>query len=152
MTWMPVALAFATGSGVLANLALGRMYDRFGSRVVLGAIVLSALFPPIVFTGSLTAALIALPLWGIGYAVQDTLFKAIVADILPQQKRGLAFGLFYAGYGGGWLVGSVAAGLLYGLSHFAVAAFAMAAQLASLPVFMLARRRQAKHREHRRSA
>lgn len=152
LTWMPVALAFATGCGVVANLALGRMYDRFGPGVVTGAIILSALFTPLVFTGSLAGALIAMPLWGIGYAVQDTLFKAIVADILPHHKRGLAFGLFYAGYGGGWLVGSVAAGLLYGISHFAVAAFAMAAQLTALPLFMLARRRQEKHRDHRRSA
>src|ERR1051325_9960807 len=29
-SWMPVALAFATGCGGVANLALGRMFDKFG--------------------------------------------------------------------------------------------------------------------------
>jgi len=140
--WMPVALAFATGFGVIANLVLGRLFDRFGIAVVLGAVVLSALFTPLAFAGSLTAVIVAMPLWGIGYAIQDTLFKAIIADVLPEHKRGLAFGLFYTGYGCGWLVGGIAVGLLYAHSHAAVVAFAMAAQLASLPLFVLASRQQ----------
>ena len=53
-------------------------------------------------------------LWGIVYATQDTLFKAVLAGVLPEGRRNLGFGLFYIAYGGGWLVGSIAAGLLYG--------------------------------------
>jgi MFS family permease len=140
--WMPAALAFATGCGVIANLVLGRLYDRLGVGVVLGGVLLSALFTPLVFLGTLPAALIAMPLWGIGYAVQDTLLKAIVADVLPEHKRGLAFGLFYTGYGLGWLIGSTATGLLFDHSHTGVVAFAMIAQLLSLPLFVLARRHQ----------
>src|SRR5262249_10926333 len=97
--WIPVLLAFSTGSGVIANLALGRLYDRFQLPVLLTAVVLSSLFAPLVFQGSLAAVLLAMPLWGIGYAVQDTLLKAIVAGLLPEGRRSLAFGLFYAGYG-----------------------------------------------------
>jgi MFS family permease len=141
-TWMPVVLAFATGCGVIANLVLGRLFDRLGVGVTLAAVALSALFTPLVFAGSLATVLIAMPLWGIGYAVQDTLFKAIVADVLPEHKRGLAFGLFYTGYGCGWLVGSIAVGLLYEKSHLGVIAFAVAAQLLSLPLFIMAGRRQ----------
>jgi MFS family permease len=140
--WMPVVLACATGCGVLANLALGRLYDWYGVPVVLGAVALSALFVPLLFLGKLPALVVAMPLLGIGYAVQDTLFKAIVADVLPQHKRGLAFGLFYTGYGCGWLVGSTATGLLYEHSHAGLAAFAMAAQLGSLPFFLFAYHRQ----------
>jgi MFS family permease len=76
----------------------------------------------------------------VGYAVQDTLFKALVAGILPEKKRGLAFGLFYAGYGLGWLLGSVAVGLLYQYSHLALVVFAVAAQLCALPFFILGHR------------
>lgn len=144
--WVPVMLAFATGCGVAANLILGRLYDRVGITMVLIAVMLSALFTPLVFLGTLTAALVAMPLWGVGYAVQDTLFKAIVADLLPEHKRNLAFGLFYTGYGCGWLVGSSATGLLYDHSHAGVVAFAMIAQLVSLPLFLLAHRHQKKRR------
>jgi predicted MFS family arabinose efflux permease len=45
-----------------------------------------------------------------------------------------------AGYGGGWLIGSVATGLLYEQSRLGLVAFAMAAQLLAIPVFMLAER------------
>ena len=141
-TWMPVTLAFATGCGVIANLVLGRLYDHVGIAVVLGAVVLSALFTPLVFSQSWAAVIAAMPLWGIGYAIQDTLFKAIVADVLPAHRRGLAFGLFYTGYGGGWLAGSIAVGLLYEHSLIALVVFALAAQLSSLPLFVIASRRR----------
>ena len=87
-----------------------------------------------------------MPLWGVGYAVQDTLLKAVVAGVLPEGRRNLAFGLFYAGYGVGWLVGSLAAGLLYEQSHIALVAFAIAAQLVSLPLFVVARRQEPNRR------
>ena len=67
---------------------------------------------------------------------------AVVAGILPDKKRGLAFGLFYAGYGFGWLIGSVAVGLLYQQSRPALVMFAVAAQLCSLPFFILGNRHQ----------
>jgi MFS family permease len=136
--WAPVFLAFATGCGVVANLLLGKLYDRFGISVVVVAILLSSLFAPLVFAGNFAAALIAMPLWGIGYAVQDTLLKAIVAGVLPEGKRNLAFGLFYAGYGVGWLVGSTVTGLLYEQSQLALVIFVVGVQLASLPIFVLA--------------
>jgi hypothetical protein len=134
----PVLLAFATGSGVVASLLMGRGYDRFGLPVVLIAVALSALFTPLLFAGSLAMAIAAMPLLGIGYAVQDTLLKAIVAGVLPHGRRHLAFGLFYSGYGCGWLLGSVAMGLLYVRSAVAVQLVAVLAQLASLPLFIIA--------------
>lgn len=139
--WIPVMLAFATGCGVIANLVLGRCYDRFGLPIILIAVALSALFSPLVFLGGLVPALVAMPLWGIGYATQDTLLKAVVAGLLPENRRSLAFGLFYAGYGCGWLIGSIISGLLYQRSLFALVIFAVLAQLSSLPVFMIAARK-----------
>lgn len=144
--WAPVLLAFATGTGVIASLILGRAYDRFGLPIVLTATVLSALFAPLVFTGRLAPILIAMPLWGIGYATQDTLLKAIIASVLPEGRRNFAFGLFYTGYGSGWLIGSIVTGLLYEHSRMALVIFAVAAQLASLPLFMLAQRQGVRHR------
>jgi hypothetical protein len=63
-----------------------------------------------------------------------------IAGLLPEGKRNLAFGLFYAGYGVGWLAGSVATGLLYRSSRLGLIAFAVIVQLASLPVFVIAHR------------
>lgn len=145
-TSIPVLLAITTGIGVIANLILGRSFDRFGIVVVLVAVTLSAFFTPLAFSGSLIAFLAAMPLWAIGYATQDTLLKAIIAGLLPEGRRSLAFGLFYTGYGVGWLVGSTVTGLLYEHSRTALMAFAVVMQLASLPLFLIAARSARKSR------
>jgi MFS family permease len=138
---IPLFLALSTGIGVVASLILGRIYDRVGLPVVLAAVFLSSLFAPLVFLGSFFVVLVGMILWGIGYATQDTLLKAVVAGILPEGRRSLAFGLFYTGYGAGWLVGSVTTGLLYERSRVALVVFSVVVQLASLPVFLLAQGR-----------
>ena len=140
--WIPVLLAISTAFGVLATLAFGKLYDRYGLPVVVVAICLSAPFSPFVFLGGFYLVLFGMLLWGVGYATQDTLIKAIVAEVLPEGKRNLAFGLYYAGYGVGWLVGSIVTGLLYENSRAALIAFSIVVQLASVPIFVLARRRQ----------
>jgi predicted MFS family arabinose efflux permease len=48
--------------------------------------------------------------------------------------------LFYAGYGVGWLAGSIATGVLYERSRLALVIFSVAAQIASMPVFLVAAR------------
>jgi MFS family permease len=139
--WIPLFLAFSTGMGVIASLVLGRLYDRIGIWVVVAAVFLTALFPPLVFLGGFWVALAGLLLWGIGYATQDTLLKALIAGVLPEGRRNLAFGLFYLGYGGGWLVGSLTTGLLYEHARTGLIVFAVAVQLTSIPLFLLAARR-----------
>jgi predicted MFS family arabinose efflux permease len=138
--WIPLFLALSTGFGVIASLVLGRMYDRKGLPVVLAAVFLSSLFAPFVFLGNFYVALAGMLLWGVGYATQDTLLKAIIAGVLPEGRRNLAFGLFNLGYGAGWLLGSVTAGLLYEGSLPLLIAFSVAVQLASLPAFVVAQK------------
>ena len=139
--WIPLFLAISTGIGVLASLALGRLYNRIGIWIVVAAVCVTAIFPPLVFLGGFWMALAGLILWGVGYATQDTLLKALIASVLPEGRRNLAFGLFYLGYGGGWLAGSVATGLLYERSRLGLIVFAVAVLLASVPFFLLAARR-----------
>ncbi|MGY0571967.1 MFS transporter [Bradyrhizobium sp. RDM12] len=136
--WIPVMLAISTAFGVLANLVFGKAYDRVGIPIVIAAVCVSAAFSPFVFLGGFWIVLFGMLLWGVGYAIQDTLLKAIVAEVLPEGKRNFAFGLYYAGYGVGWLAGSIVTGLLYEYSRPALIAFSIAIQLASVPVFILA--------------
>jgi len=135
---VPVLLAFSTGLGVLASLTLGKWYDKKGNSVVIIAVSLSALFAPTLFLGGLPGIIAAMLFWGIGYATQDTLLKALIAGVLPEGKRDFAFGLFYAGYGVGWLIGSIAMGLLYQHSLIGLVCFSSLAQLASIPFFIMA--------------
>jgi MFS family permease len=138
--WIPIFLALATAAAVIATLVLGRLYDKIGILAVAGAVFVAALFSPLVFLGGFWVALAGLLLWGVGYATQDTLLKALIASVLPEGRRNLAFGVFYLGYGGGWLIGSIATGLLYDRSRTALIIFAVAVQLASIPIFLVADR------------
>ncbi|HJQ99029.1 MAG TPA: MFS transporter [Candidatus Polarisedimenticolaceae bacterium] len=140
---IPVALALATVAGIAASLALGRLYDRVGLPVVLAAMAAAAMFSPLVFLGGRVALLGGMALWGLGYAVQDSLLKAVVAGMLPEGKRSLAFGLFYSGYGVGWLVGGIATGALYTRSLRGLVVFSVVSQLAAIPLFLFASRREA---------
>jgi MFS family permease len=139
---VPVLLALATMGGVVASLVFGKLYDKKGIAVVVAAVCASALFSPLVFFGgTFWTVLAGMFLWGIGYATQDTLIKALIAGVLPAGKRSTAFGVFYLGYGGGWLIGSIIMGLLYEHTHGGMVAFASAVQLASIPLFVLAAKR-----------
>jgi len=135
---VPLLLAFATGSGVIGSLILGKLYDRFELPTLLAAVVLSSLFSPFLIFGGYYGVLTGLVFLGIAYATQDTILKAVIAGVLPEGQRSTAFGLFYLGYGGGWLVGSITTGLLYGWSLPSLVAFLMIAHLASLPIFFTA--------------
>ena len=139
--WLPIWLAASTALAVIASLVLGRAYDRIGISAVVGAVIGTAAFSPLVFfAGVWWWALAGLLLWGVGYAVQDTLLKVLIASVLPEGRRNYAFGLFYIGYGAGWLVGSLAAGLLYEWSRAALVVFAVSVQLLSVPVFVMGSR------------
>ncbi len=140
----PLFLAFATLSAIFASLVLGNWYDRVGIPSVIAGVLIASLFSPLVFLGGFWTALIGMLLWGVGYAVQDTLLKVLIASVLPKGKRNLAFGLFYLGYGGGWLIGSIVTGLLYEHSRPALVGFAIVAQLLSLPFFVMGARSAAK--------
>jgi predicted MFS family arabinose efflux permease len=138
---VPLFLALGTGVGALTSFGLGRLYDRIGLPVIIGAVIVTAAFSPFVFLLPVAYALIGMVLWGVRQMTQDMLLSALVAGILPEGRRNLAFGLFYAGYGLGWLIGATVAGLLYEQSLGALVIFAAGIQLLSLPLFVLAQRR-----------
>jgi MFS family permease len=138
--WIPLFFAVAMGTNAVSSLVFGRLFDRIGPPVAIAAFAISAFFAPLVFLGNFWVALVGMVLWGIGFGAQDTLLKAIVAGLLPEGRRNLAFGLFYTGYGCGWLFGSVTTGLLYSRSLPIVIAFSIVMQLVSLPVFFAAHR------------
>lgn len=139
--FIPILYAVAMATAAIAALALGRLFDRLGVSTVLGAFFLSAFFAPFVFLGGFWLALVGMILWGIGVGAQDTLLKALVAGVAPADKRSTAFGVFDTGFGIAWFLGSATMGVLYTVSIPALIAFSALFQLASLPVFAIARRR-----------
>ena len=132
----PLLYAAAMAAGALAALATGEVYDRLGPRVLLGLPVLVAGVPALAFGSSLTAAVLGVLLWGVAVGVQDSTVKALVADLVPRERRATAYGVFAALQGAGALVGGVAAGAIYQHSVPALVAAIGAVQVVALVVLL----------------
>jgi len=138
---IPVFYAVAMGASGAGSLLLGRLYDRAGFSILIVLTLVTSAFAPLVFLGGSTGALVGVALWGLGMGVHESLIPAAVAPMAPPEHRASAYGLFTAGYGLSWFLGSAAIGLLYQVSVAAAIAFCVGSGLAAVPIFVLVRRR-----------
>ena len=134
--WIPLFYAVAMGVDAVAALVLGRLFDRLGMPVIMGTAALSAFFAPLVFWGGFKLALLGMVLWGIGMGSLESIIKAALAEMVPRDRRATGFGLFNAGFGVFWLLGSALMGFLYDFSLGALVAFSVTAQLLAIPFFL----------------
>jgi MFS family permease len=137
---IPLLYALAMGVDAVAALAFGRMYDRWGRLVLIGAPVFAAAAAPLVFSRSLPAVAAGMVLWGVGMGSQESVLRAAVADMAPEGRRGAAYGIFNGVFGVAWFAGSVVMGLLYQTSAAWLVAFSIGAQLAAIPFLVLSRK------------
>ncbi len=139
-TLIPVFYSVAMGASGVGSLVFGRLFDRFGLSVLIPLTILSALFAPLVFLGNSWVALVGVALWGLGIGVHESIMPAAVATMVPVQRRASAYGLFTAGYGIFWFLGSAVIGVLYGVSIPVLIAFCLVVELAAIPLFVVVRR------------
>jgi len=139
-TAIPLIYALAMGVDALAALGFGRLFDRFGILVLVAAALAASLAAPLLFLGALPGAVTGMILWGVALGAIESVMRAAVAGMTPAHRRGSAYGLFHATYGLLWFAGSALLGALYTPSIKAVAAVSAGLQLASIPVFLAARR------------
>jgi predicted MFS family arabinose efflux permease len=133
---VPFLYAVAMGVDALASLAFGRLFDRWGIRVLVLGVVLSFLFAPLVFLGGEAYAVVGMVLWGFGLGSQEAIMSAAVAGMVSADRRGTAFGTFNTGFGMFWFAGSAMMGILYDVNVPALVVFSMAAQLLAIPFFL----------------
>jgi MFS family permease len=134
--WIAIFYAVAMAVSGSGSLLFGRLFDRFGFSVLIGLTLLSSTFAPLVFLGGFWTALLGAAIWGLGIGVHDSIIPAAVTPMVPIERRASAFGLFTAGYGVFWFLGSAAIGLLYDHSLPLMIAFCVVAELAALPIFI----------------
>jgi MFS family permease len=139
--WIAVFYAVAMAVSGAGSLLFGRLFDRFGFAVLIALTLISALFAPLVFLGGFWLALIGAAIWGLGMGVHESIIPAAVAPMVPVARRASAFGLFTAGYGVSWFLGSAAIAILYDRSVPATVAFCVAAELLAIPMFLWVGRR-----------
>jgi MFS family permease len=133
---VPLLYAAAMAAAALAALGTGEAYDRIGPRVLLFLPLLVAGIPALAFGDSLGFVVPGVLLWGAAVGVQDSTVKALVADLVPRERRATAYGVFAAMQGAGALLGGVAAGALYEHSVTALVAVAAVVQAVALLILL----------------
>jgi predicted MFS family arabinose efflux permease len=129
---VPVLYAVAMGATGVGALVFGRLFDRIGFRVLVPAILIAAVTPPLVFLGGQTDAILGTLCWGVALGVETSALNAGVARLVSDRARANAFGIFSAVFGIAWFVGSAALGALYDVSFTALVGVSMAAELLAL--------------------
>ncbi len=138
-TWIPIAYSIAMAVSGAGSLLFGRLFDRVGIGILIPLTLISTLFAPLVFLGGFWPVIIGSALWGLGMGVHESIVPAAVATMVPIQRRPSAYGLFTAGYGLAWFIGSAFIGILYDISITGVVIFCIVLQLAAVPVFLKVR-------------
>jgi len=137
---VPLFYALAMGVDALAALAFGRFFDRHGIPSLVAAAIVSAAATPFLFLGTGGAVVLGVVFWGVGLGAQESVMRAAVAEMVPTERRGSAYGIFGTAFGLCWFLGSAAMGLLYTSSPRLLVVFAVVAQLAAIP-FLLGSRK-----------
>ncbi|WP_454784886.1 MFS transporter [Legionella sp. WA2024007413] len=131
--WIPISYALAKGFNIASAPFLGYLYDRHGFIILVLVSLISCFFAPLVFFGTSTLAILGVILWSIGVCAHESLMRAIIAGMIPKEKRGSAYGIFNTGFGVSWFLGSVLMGVLYDTSILALVIFSISIQLLAFP-------------------
>jgi MFS family permease len=134
---IPVFYAVAMLAAGAGGVVSGRLFDRIGLWSLIGGVIVSAAFAPLAFLGNGSLALLGIVVWAVGIGAHDTVLGAAIAEMVVATRRATAYGVYNAGFGVAWFIGSLTLGILYDVSIAGLVAFAIATQLAAIPLLLL---------------
>ncbi|WP_432263616.1 MFS transporter [Cupriavidus sp. TMH.W2] len=138
--WVPLLYVIAMASSGGASLLFGRLFDRYGFRVIVWLAAFTWLYAPLVWFGGFGSAVLGAVIWGIGMGVHESVIPAAVAPLVDRRRRASAFGLFTAGYGICWFLGSAIIGWAYEQHVGWAVGFCVVTQVIAIPAFVAAGR------------
>jgi len=142
---IPLIYTLAMGIDAVAALFFGRLYDRIGLRALIFSTLLSSLFAPLTFLSrSLPVIFFGIICWGIGMGAQESIVKAVIANLIAPEKRATAYGIFNAIFGLAWFAGSALMGFLYEVKIILLVLFSVGAQLLAIFFFSLLKKGEEK--------
>jgi len=130
---IPLLYALAMGVDAISALILGYLYDRIKVKALILAIFFSLGGIPLSILGSRPLVIFGLILWGVGISAQESIMRALIADLVPKEKRGTAYGIYNSLFGGFWFLGSFFLGFVYDCSPVLMVLCSVVFQSFSLP-------------------
>jgi len=108
LLWMALHL-----SKVVSSLIGGDLSDRVGRRTMIfaGWIVYALVYTGFAFVGAAWQVWVLFIVYGVYFGLTEGVEKALVADMVPEEKRGTAYGFYNLAYG----ITVFPASLLFGL-------------------------------------
>lgn len=134
---VPASYALAMAVDALCALVFGWLFDKKGIRIVVFLASSSSISLPLAFSGKRELILLGIALWGMGIGALDSVAKAVIAELLPPERRGLGYGVFHAAFGACWFGGSLLLGATY--VHFSPKTAALCSfglLVCSVPLFL----------------
>ena len=112
---LPLLWATLHVSKVVSSLYGGDLSDRLGRRrlIVSGWILYSAVYAGFAFVSNAFSVWVLFVIYGIYFGFAEGAEKALVADLVPVEKRGTAFGLYNLAFGITVLPASLLMGALW---------------------------------------
>lgn len=133
---VPIIYAVTMGAAALMSLVTGLLYDRIGRRSLLLVPILTAGLTIFAFRQNTGLAITGIILWGFVTGIQESTMRAAVADIIPSEIRGTAYGIFALGFGAASLVGGTLVGYLYDKSVSRLIVIVIAIEALALIFFL----------------
>lgn len=111
-----VFFTISAGTLILLRFAAGSLPDRIGRRlmITLALAVLGASMFVLAPAGSLLVLCIAALVHGVGFAYHAPTISALLADRVPAEELGAAFGIYTSAFEGGVAFGSIVMGPVAG--------------------------------------
>jgi MFS family permease len=142
---IPLFYAIAMGVDGIVALIVGKTYDRVGLKTLLCIPFLTIPIPFFAFTLSYGYVLFGVILWGAVMGIHETIMRAAIADLIPIERRGSAYGIFNTVYGIAFLIGSALMGLLYEKAPGSITLFVVLLEVLSVPLLFVVLREQRHH-------
>jgi predicted MFS family arabinose efflux permease len=120
------------GVDAIAALAVGKSYDRLGFKTLIIVPLATLPLPFLTLSRHIPWVLGGIILWGVVMAIHETIMRASIADMIPKERRGFAYGVFNMIYGAAWFAGSASMGFLYESSVPTLMGFVVVMELAAL--------------------
>ena len=150
VVYIPLLYSLAMGIDAIAALIFGHLFDKYGVSSLIIAIAIALFSTPVLFLLPGTVAIIVgMILWGIGMGAQESILKAVVAKIIPKERRATGYGIFSSVFGLAWFLGSLIVGALYGFNITMMVIFAMSMELISIILLVIFIRTQSQFKEER---
>jgi len=128
----PFLFALAMLVDGFSALLFGYLFDRIGFKALALGVVITLIYPYLIFSGGEVFFIVGTLLWGVQLGMHESIVRSGVAKLSTPSFRGRAYGIFHLFFGLSVFLGASVMGRLYEILPVLLAVFSIGFQLLSL--------------------